>query len=225
MYQSHAISSKSTFAKSALSATGLGNQLASTESLRCPLCQQHDWSDHRSYQTHVAEHLEQIALSALLSEADSDHNDVEHEEDFIFSPESADAGAPTQCGPGKNVCVGTIAESKISGPSRSAFDHVPSYQVQRPSMRTVWVCVDASPNARMLAGCQECINNTQYAAKRMFKRFFAWFLSTISPVNQCLHRLCDRSYLASFSHSRALKPQSNQRGLYASNRAQREGVG
>jgi Clr5 domain len=55
----------------------LANSRDSTlaKDVRCPLCLQGGWSDQRKFVTHLGRHLEEIALSVLPREVDSDSNE------------------------------------------------------------------------------------------------------------------------------------------------------
>lgn len=84
----HGFSTESMSLKSVVLSAASVTLLNPTGNLKCPLCQQDDWSSHHGYATHVGKHLEEIALCALPPNTDDDEND---EEGDLFSSSDDDA--------------------------------------------------------------------------------------------------------------------------------------
>lgn len=93
----------------------------STKDDKCPLCQRAGWPNEGRYVAHVSRHLEQIALSVLPSEADSDteqSDDSEHRSDVSDTPLSPPADA-------------RLSPSRGCGPPNGALDE--TVQKERPT--------------------------------------------------------------------------------------------
>jgi len=85
--------------------------LQPVEVLKCPLCQNADWTTYRKYEKHLGKHQEEIALCALPPCSDGDGEDEEGD----------------QCASGSNLSVDT-EESVVQGQHQE--QNVPSDDIQ-----------------------------------------------------------------------------------------------
>lgn len=78
----------------AASSRAKSSERVSAKEEQCPLCLQSEWSDQRKFVTHLGRHLEEIALSVLPREVDSDSD---QRSDDCGTSEDTDAPRSPSC--------------------------------------------------------------------------------------------------------------------------------